>query len=43
MRKCAKPNDGTRGEHSYCGYREGGLQDEVFDALCSDPNDVDDE
>ena len=43
MKKCTKPSDGTRGEYSYCGYKETGLQDEVFDALCNNPNDVYDE
>ena len=43
MKKCTKPSDGTRGEYSYCGYKETGLQDEVFDALCNNSNDVYDE
>jgi hypothetical protein len=42
MRKCTKPSDGTIGEYSYCGYKENGLQEEIFDALC-EINDDDDE
>ena len=34
MRKCTMPSDGTKGEYLYCSYKEDGLQDETFDALC---------
>ena len=40
MKKCTQPSNGTTGEYSYCVYNVGGLQDEVFDSLCSIvPND----
>ena len=42
MPRCtkAKPNE-TLGEYSHCGYEQFGLDDNVFDSLCSrNPNDV---
>ena len=39
MRQCTKVSNGTKGEFLYCGYDEGGLQEQVFDALCSGQGD----
>ena len=42
MKQCTQASKGTKGKFSYCRYNEGGLHDDVFDALCSiDPNDDD--